>query len=139
VTREQQLDELYARLPKLECKGLCQECCGPIGLSLAERRRIERTTGERYRPALTCPLLDHMGQCSAYAVRPMVCRLWGVVEDMPCPHGCVPEGGHLSSEEGRALMERSLEIGGEDPIVMKHMVAILSPELARLTASNRPR
>lgn len=30
------------------------------------------------------------GRCSVYVVRPLLCRLWGMVDKMRCPHGCVP-------------------------------------------------
>jgi hypothetical protein len=52
----------------------------------------------------TCPALKD-GRCSVYDVRPTLCRLWGVVEDMPCPWGCVPDGGRLPSIIGQALLD----------------------------------
>lgn len=43
-----QLRELYATLPKLDCKGLCSASCTTmIDMSLAERARIERVIGEQ--------------------------------------------------------------------------------------------
>ena len=82
------LDSLYEELPTLECKRLCQECCGPV---FASEREIKRTgtTPEPLGKAMECPLLKD-GQCSIYAKRPMLCRLWGLVKKMRCPHGCEP-------------------------------------------------
>ena len=90
------LDRLYSRLPRLDCQGMCQQSCGPINMGQAERARLTRRLG--YVPrwpgvvaaltmavlgadkALTCPLLDKgTGRCTVYAIRPMLCRLWGLV------------------------------------------------------------
>jgi Fe-S-cluster containining protein len=117
------LEAVYAKLPKLNCKGLCQACCGPIGLSPVEHDRMaERgqplpmlqdfTDGTLFSASARCPQLAGNGRCTVYAVRPMVCRLWGVVESMKCPHGCVPEGGFLDEEVGQLLFRDALEAGG---------------------------
>lgn len=130
MTRRDEIHTVWASLPHLECKGLCQESCGPIEASIVERAMLARAGVELPDPFetlgdlvsgsgdATCPALVD-GRCSAYEVRPLVCRLWGLVEEMPCPFGCVPEGGLLSSAEGRAIHERVLEIGGR-PAWMLH-------------------
>lgn len=38
---------------------------------------------------LTCNFL-HNDKCSIYEDRPLICRLWGAVKQMRCPHGCKP-------------------------------------------------
>jgi hypothetical protein len=43
----------------------------------------------------TCPLLVE-GQCVGYHLRPLVCRAWGAVATMQCPHGCQPDQGWIS-------------------------------------------
>jgi hypothetical protein len=40
------------------------------------------------------------------------CRLWGAVEWLACPAGCVPAGGWLPDETAFALMLRLTELGG---------------------------
>lgn len=109
---EKALDDLYAQLPKLTCKGQCQECCGPIQMSRVEWDRIKGRVGHSPRArTLTCPLLIlSSGRCKVYAVRPMICRLWGVVEDMRCPWGCQPER-WLTREEGFEFLRRAQEVG----------------------------
>ena len=52
------------------------------------------------------------GRCTVYAVRPMICRLWGIDETMPCPYGCVPEGGHISELQAIQFLRAALAIGG---------------------------
>ncbi|MDX6649701.1 MAG: uncharacterized protein QOJ97_1652 [Solirubrobacteraceae bacterium] len=58
-----------------------------------------------------CPALDK-GLCSVYGVRPMICRLWGIGEQMKCPHGCKPEGGWITAAETQRFLMRSYLIGG---------------------------
>src|ERR1035438_9631703 len=99
---------VYISLPAIRCQGKCQASCGPIMYSDAEASRVERLTGKRLPDVfvviepkdLTCPLLDPAGHCSIYAHRPLICRLWGLVERMRCPWGCVPDR-WLSDNEAR--------------------------------------
>lgn len=90
----QLLDALYATLPPLQCRQKCQECCGPIRPAWLEWARLQAERPDLPRPgaSLICPLLDQAtGQCTVYAIRPLICRLWGMVRTMECPHGCAPE------------------------------------------------
>ena len=61
-----------------------------------------RLAAFRFDRKLRCNLL-HLGRCTAHANRPAVCRLWGVVDSMPCLWGCVPER-MLTHEEGQAIL-----------------------------------
>jgi hypothetical protein len=106
-----ELDALYAQLPTIECRGKCQDSCGPIDMSVAERRRIA-DRGVDIPLAPTCPALSMFGTCAVYDVRPMICRLWGVVEAMACPYGCMPEGGWLDDATGLELLGSSIRVGG---------------------------
>lgn len=106
---------LYALIPHIDCKKKCAAYCGPIALSGAEYRRLgsppargsvddtfflqpQNRKGE-------CPVLQN-GRCSRYANRPILCRLWGVVPAMPCPHGCRAER-ILTPDEARALLHEA--------------------------------
>lgn len=111
-TKRAALDALYAELPELKCKGLCAESCGPIGMSRVEWQRTCRARGAELKATaadLTCPLLEET-RCSVYEVRPMLCRLWGLVEGMECPWLCRPER-YLTSEEGYEFLARAGELG----------------------------
>lgn len=59
-------------------------------------------------------MLTEEHRCSVYEIRPMICRLWGLVRGMPCPYGCRPEGGLLPDEEGQRLLREAERIGGTD-------------------------
>jgi len=110
-----ELRDLWAEIPKMKnCKGLCDNSCGPIGCSSVERELVEERTGKRLEavaPAMTCSMLKN-GLCTAYSVRPTLCRLWGAVEGMKCPHGCEPER-MLTDAEGMDILARSMN--DEDP------------------------
>lgn len=104
---------IYSQVPRIACKGLCQACCGPIEADPPEKTHFTAKTGKVIpnklevlnSDSLTCPLLNVVGQCSVYQHRPLICRLWGVVDDerMRCPHGCVPDR-YLTQKQARELM-----------------------------------
>jgi len=113
------LEALYARVPHLDCKGLCHTSCGIIDCSTRERERLaeagvtlptlaEYKARDRAGETITCPALTAFGACSGYQKRPLVCRLWGAVESLPCVYGCQPEGGPLSDAEAFELIGESL-------------------------------
>jgi Fe-S-cluster containining protein len=114
------LQHLYDQIPAMtDCRGHCWISCGPVEMSDRENQRIRgagfRITNHLQARQLTetfwCEALGPDGRCQVYGIRPLVCRLWGAVESMPCPYGCRPQR-WLSDAEGRALVAESLEIGG---------------------------
>src|SRR5688572_3091327 len=89
------LAALYAQVPQPNCKGLCSTSCGAISMHPRERQRIRDlgVTIPHHQDALdtlihdgeyTCPALKD-DRCTVYDDRPMICRLWGSVDGMPCP------------------------------------------------------
>lgn len=114
------LDKIYKKLPKLNCKGLCTESCSLIKVGELERNRITRLTGNdpfiKDRDILqfvknnppskwTCSLLK-AGKCTIYHVRPLICRLFGLVEKMRCPFGCVPDR-WLTDKEAKKMLDKA--------------------------------
>lgn len=109
--RRAELEALYAELPTIACQGKCAESCGPVPMGRIEWQSVCRAGGERKGgDDLICPYLENE-RCSVYSVRPFLCRLWGVVEAMPCPWGCKPER-MLTADEGRELLARAAAISG---------------------------
>lgn len=124
------LSKTWAVVPDPGCRGLCVEACGPILMSPMEAAIMKAAGGRVASPtdvadALieaveagsteglpSCPSLVN-GRCTAYAARPIICRLWGAVEDMPCLWGCVPEGGRLSAQAGRILLRAVESLSNE--------------------------
>lgn len=118
LTREQaykELDELYASLPAVACKGLCHDSCTTTLASELENDRIEQHHGfrlPRYIGPETfeklrdrgrmpqCPALRADKRCSVYTLRPLLCRGFGTVanpdftqvQHLLCEHECMPDG-----------------------------------------------
>lgn len=120
MTIEERLEALYAELPHLECRGLCAVSCGAISMGLHEARRVERVSGEPLRLMTSlsenCPYLK-AERCTVYEARPLVCRLWGMVDApaLRCEHGCAPER-WLTHAEALQYVRRSLAISGGNEV-----------------------
>lgn len=128
------LEEVYAAIPEVACKGLCVDSCGPIAMSLEEAARLaERGVTMPPLPDAVaavergddyyCPALQD-GRCGVHDVRPTICRLWGATESMPCPHGCTPPGA-LSQERSHELLRLAAAAGGGMP---SELTAAEAPE-----------
>lgn len=108
---DNELDAIYATLPKLVCQQKCGSFCGPIKVGPDEWRRLVAAAGAEPSArslftALRCPFVTAAGTCSVYDVRPMICRLWGAVRAvMACPHGCQPSR-WLNEDETWALLAK---------------------------------
>lgn len=138
-----ELQAIYDEVPDIACKGRCWNSCGPIDMNPEERERI-RARGIEIDPftqeraalwaadyPLHCAALDmDTKRCRVYNARPLICRLWGVTESMPCPHGCKIDGEPLTDDEAFDLIGRSM---GLDTDERSRMDAILQdPELGPL-------
>lgn len=89
------LRDIYAKLPKLNCKGLCQDSCGPINCTEEEAALLLDQVHKARFPSdpTTCPFLGpKSGTCQVYEDRPLICRTWGLDPRMKCHYGCEPEG-----------------------------------------------
>jgi uncharacterized protein len=109
--------KLYDQVPRVDCAGRCWDTCTRFQVPKQENRRLWRETGLQVEPPGTpphppCPLLVN-GQCSAYAIRPLICRLWGSSAIYPCNYGCRPDAGLLSVKDTYLLMARAYELSGE--------------------------
>lgn len=112
--QDARLEAIYAQLPKMKCRGLCSDACGPIEMSVRERQRIEAQAG-----AITCGLgascsmLTEDRRCSVYEIRPLICRIWGLTRTMRCHYGCRPE--RWLTEEEAARMIAEVDVVGGHP------------------------
>lgn len=119
--RAEKMQALYDQVPPMaDCLGHCWISCGPASMTPWERRRLDLaghkvTPDELARKSIVdffCEALGPDGRCMAYGIRPLICRLWGVVEWLPCPWGCKPEGGWLPDKTAFRLILGSIELGG---------------------------
>jgi Fe-S-cluster containining protein len=118
------LREIYESIPSAGCKGLCVDECTSIPVFPFELEQLEVVTGRKL-PTIPggdviggellgselgdpCPLLV-LGRCSVYDHRPLICRAFGSVEGLRCPHGCRP-GELLSNEEQYKNFEKVAEL-----------------------------
>lgn len=104
------LKDLFDQVPDVQCKGLCVGACGPVAMSAAEEALIVSKHGSIPSASdldMSCSALRD-GKCSIYAERPLVCRVFGAVREMRCPHGCTPkQGGLMPSRDARKLFKRA--------------------------------
>ncbi len=123
--KRKRLEELYLQIPKIACRGLCADECTVIVMTRMEER-IMRDAGHEPPDAMEvlrskpprCPLLcPATGRCTAYSVRPAVCRLFGLTPDLPCAHGCKAER-MLTKEEGQRIMREIEDLGGKSQFLV---------------------
>jgi len=67
----------------------CGDCCGPVPANDDEYAKIKAYSAEHGikanldNPGLQCPYLS-VGECLVYPVRPLICRVYGYIETLPC-------------------------------------------------------
>jgi Fe-S-cluster containining protein len=110
------LDNLYNQLPRMDCRGKCAHTCGRIKMTPLERQRIQDAHGITINTIPLgkemCPALTVYGSCGIYEVRPFICHLYYLVETVPCPFGCKPEGGWISERQAVAFQAEVETIAG---------------------------
>ena len=129
---ERRIEEIYARIPDIRCKGLCDAYCGPILLAKCEALRINARLGrEQAKPLGTslekclektirsgverCSLYDEtMRACTIDNIRPAICRIFGCVSYMRCPYGCGPKR-LLTEAESKSILMDLNAIGRDGP------------------------
>jgi len=124
------LDQIYRMLPNIECKRKCRESCGIIAMSPLEFHRMQKARPFEQKvlsaaDQFVCPQLNIMGDCNVHPVRPIVCRLFGLVEKMRCPHGCVPDRWVPDYDAGKIMKEirnLSMQVTGKDGVALTHIV-----------------
>jgi len=78
-------EALYKQIPSFECKDGCTDCCGPVPFTKWEWNKV---SDKRNAEGINCPYAK--SGCKIYEQRPLICRLYGTVKKMQCPHGCRP-------------------------------------------------
>jgi len=105
MTNPPDIQAVYDLVPKVRCKGLCGDACGPIGMTVREADALRedgivppRTRVHPKHGVLMCDKLTDGDRCSMYDRRPLICRVYGAVRALRCEHGCKPEGGFIDME-----------------------------------------
>ena len=118
------LNIIYDQIPSFDCRH-CQQCSSPIIWLKPEEINIKEYLKKYHLQYLTlsdeefqknnlrCPYQQH-NRCIIYPVRPLVCRLQGLIPDLPCQYNNTKL---LSKEKYRFLIDElnklNTEIHGE--------------------------
>lgn len=88
----EKIDELREQIPSFTCIVGCHDCCGPVTASSEEVARLPVKTEAEHEAALADYNCVYLGQhgCEVYGERPLICRLFGTTERLPCPNGRRP-------------------------------------------------
>lgn len=152
--------KIYGDIPRIECKGLCGDACGPINMHPFERLQIRRR-GVKLPPHAeqmrllqasadkhyNCPALSEDERCTVYSDRPTICRLWGVMDALRCPYGCeLLDGAEvLPNMQALEIIDRSYKAGtNERPHTAEEFAAIYAdnPDVAagfdRIVTGSKP-
>jgi len=75
----------------MRCDAGCGDCCGIVPVTTTEFNAIQRYVKEKGIVPIdttdgTCPLYQE-GTCSVYPVRPLICKAFGHLEELPCSRG----------------------------------------------------
>jgi len=115
------LRKIYARIPEFKCRPSCGKCCGPHAWSKLEENSISRYVQEHkiqpqkgfLEPGIPgCPYLSADKRCLIFPVRPLICRLYGVVENLRCPFPIKPRR-ILSRKDAYRLTNQVVELSGK--------------------------
>jgi Fe-S-cluster containining protein len=105
------ISRLYDEIPGFDCVPECSECCGPVPCHDWEIENIGLknavsigTSGLKTISPTKCQFIED-GKCSIYDHRPLMCRLFGTVEALKCPHGKGPEQ-LLTGEQAAGIMDK---------------------------------
>lgn len=139
------IDAVYARVPAIDCKGKCHDSCGPIAMTGVERERLRRAgqeiyiDGSRAKPGrmMTCSALTVLNRCAQYAIRPAICRVWGLTETMQCSYGCVPEGGFWTDAQAYDFLADVAEAAGEPVDARRFRRLAMDPDVSQIVAYSR--
>ena len=130
-----ELRKIYSEIPKFECKPKCVDCCGPIMFTALEYHLIGKKIPQPN--SMRCPFVEK-GGCSIYENRPLVCRLFGAVQDkrIMCSFGCCPTF-RLHQDYAQQSLARVFELSvaaGNSAIIDTHefFKSLVSPSKINL-------
>lgn len=110
------------KLPVMQCDSGCGRCCGPALCTKFEFHKIKEFIRDNditpKRQGITCPLYID-GTCSVYAVRPMICKLFGHSEKLVCCNG---HNVNIHRDDERKMMRKYTETQGTPDVFIHSLV-----------------
>lgn len=100
-----QFRQLYREIPTMQCIAGCTDCCGPVPLTEYEAKRLGVEGSFTPTDENGKCVFAKGGKCSVYEMRPLMCRIFGTVERMRCPHGAKP-GIMLNQKKEIVVLQR---------------------------------
>lgn len=100
---------LYKKIPGFECIEGCTDCCGQVPWTDFELQRAGLAEPPPERDDGRC-VFSLNGRCDIHDRRPFMCRLFGTVKDLECPHGRGPLQ-PMPVEDGHQLVRRYKLLG----------------------------
>ena len=130
MTRTDKVKKAWDIIPVVDCQKKCQDNCTQIRCSVSELHLIKKfceANGLKYiningendhvmkkslKQTMTyddivCKYLKD-GTCSIHEVRPAICRFYGAVDDLPCPHGCKVVGSVMKANDAHAIINSGI-------------------------------
>lgn len=102
MTSQEIIEQIRKEIPAFQCRPGCSDCCGPVVWSKWE---WENTPIKKKATGIDCPYICEAG-CEIYEDRPILCRLFGVVHALQCPH--VVPSIVMSELQSKDIMDRYL-------------------------------
>ena len=116
--------KLREMIPTFECIEGCTDCCGIVPFTPFEWNNI---LVHKTHTDFNCPYITGDGcHCSIYDDRPIICRLFGTVKRLSCPHGRKPEV-MLTPKQEKEILDIYLKY---EPSTSKTTFAGISAEQA---------
>jgi len=123
------LNTIYSEVPAFECKPDCSACCGPVQWSLIEEVNIQRYLNQKHMKMRIkklvslddpiCPYVNAEHKCDIYPVRPLLCRVFGVLNNfrLVCPF--MPAKQTLPDEKWKEWQSRIHKLDEQVPKSVK--------------------
>ena len=129
----QKMKHIWFQVPKVHCKGLCQDSCQNVPVMPVEAEYLQQqysvtlpvlqhggdlglhfqfhTLGPDSTP---CQFLNEAGRCSIYRDRPLICRSYGHdVDFLRCQWGC--DEAKFNSNRLQSLMKQMVQLSSLIP------------------------
>ena len=130
MSRTKKVQAAWDMVPVVECKKKCQDNCTQIRCSISELNLIKKfcklndlkyvnvnevnnqvmkdtIKNPSAPPDLLCKYLKD-GTCMIYEVRPTICRLFGAVDDLICPHDCKVRGAVIKANDAHDMINNGI-------------------------------
>lgn len=101
----------------INCISGCNACCGPVPINDTEASilNIPNANIIPTKPDLTCIFSSPSG-CTVYNDRPLLCRLYGITEHMPCGKNIKSTKSLTNRETNKIMRDYKLSNFSHNPL-----------------------